>query len=67
MRHILEITCKETGKQEDITFYFETHKVRILNEEFNEIYNSENYLKTKEVDNDQKEKEGQKTENNKSE
>ena len=56
MRHFLQITDKKTGKKEEILFYFKEHQVVIMDENFKEFYNSDNYIKTKEVDNDTKEK-----------
>lgn len=56
MRHYLQITDKKTGKKEEILFYFKEHQVVIMDENFKEFYNSDNYIKIKEVDNDTKEK-----------
>lgn len=56
MRHFLQITDKKTGKKEEILFYFKEHQVVIMDENFKEFYNSDNYIKIKEVDNDTKEK-----------
>jgi len=56
IRHFLEITNKETGKKEEILFYFKDHQVRIMDENFKIFYDSNDYIKPKEVDNDKEEK-----------
>jgi len=66
MKHYLKIICKESNKNEIIDFYLNKHQVIITNDNNDILYDSNTYI-AKGDDNDQKEKEGQKTENNKSE
>jgi hypothetical protein len=59
MRHFLQIINKETGKKEEILFYFKDHQVILMDENFSIHYDSNNYLKAKEADDDKKEEKGQ--------
>lgn len=50
IRHFVEITEKTTGKKsEDLKFYFKEHRVRILDENNEVYYDSDNYLAKEEV------------------
>ena len=55
MRHYLQITDKKTGKKEEILFYFKEHQVVIMDENYGIHYDSNNYLKNKGDDDNQKE------------